>query len=290
MMDKPRRKKYLNNADLLREIHKSKMSFCWLLDDEYSMYDYIVFDESEITEELLEKAQQLRIKRLNATLVQNIQVERSCGPKKSKQIIQDEQLGITEENTPLDEVVIRVITDEHIPTEMVKGKEEKIKTNFESFKHYIVDNDGELCEVARSHWFGDLEDGEFTQTSGRLTNELGKMFIKLAEQISHKGNYRNYTYVDEMRGFALTQLVKKALLFKESKFFDPVKPVAQLNPFAYYTSFIDNTFFSVLNTEKRVRNTRDDLLEAYGFNPSHTRQVEIEMQMIEDRKARRGTI
>lgn len=289
-MDKPRRKKYLNNADLLREIHNSKISFCWILDNEYSMYDYIVFDESEITEELLEKAQKLRIKRLNSELQIKTQNENSCGPKKAKQIILEQGLQFSEENVPLDEVVIRVITDEHIPTELVKGSEEKIKPNFESFKQYIVDNDGELCEVVRSHWRGDLENGEFSQSKGRITNELGKMFIKLTEQISHKGNYRNYTYVDEMRGFALAQLVKNALLFKESKFFDPVKPVAQLNPFAYYTSFIDNTFYSVLNTEKRVRNTRDDLLEAYGFTPSHTRQIEIEMQMVDDKRNKRNAV
>lgn len=287
----PRRKKYLNNADILREIHKSKMSYCWLLDEAYSMYDYIVFDESSITEELIEKAHSLRVKRLNNSIIESLKIKHNCGQKRAKEIATQNNLLIDNVNNvvELDEVVIRVITDDHIPDDEIK-KDQKVRVNFEPFKQYIVDNSGELCEVARSHWSGEPDTGEFSLTSGRITNELGKMFIKLAEQISHKANYRNYTYIDEMQADARDQLVRNALLFKESKLYCPIKPVVQLNPFSYYTSFVNNAFKSVLNAEKRVRNIRDDLLELNGYTPSHTRQVEIEMKMIEDRKASNGIV
>ena len=281
-----KRKKYLNNADLLREIHISKMSYCYLLDKAYSMYDYIVFDESEITEEILEKASAARIKRLNNEAVEELRNAEGLSAKKAKELADEKGLVLT--SVPIDEVVIRVITDEHIPIDTSNGKGDKVRVNFEPFKHYIVDEHGELFEIGRSHWKGDLEDGEFSQTHGRMTNELGKMFIKLAEEISHKTNYRNYTYLDEMMGDARIQLVKNALLFKESILYKKDKPAVQLNPFSYYTSFVNNAFRSVLNAEKNVRNIRDDLLELNGFNPSHTRQLEIEIQMQE--RKNNGTI
>ncbi|ENM2303033.1 hypothetical protein AB6W40_002378 [Salmonella enterica] len=239
------------------------------------MYDYIVFDVEEIDEELLEKASAARIKRLNNETVEEIRAKEGLSAKKAKEAADARGLILT--SVPIDEVVIRVITDEHIPEE--KGV--KIRVNFEPFKHYIVDEDSTLYEVARSHWIGDTDSGEFCMTHGRMTNELGKMFIKLAEEISHKTNYRNYTYLDEMMGDARIQLVKNALLFKESILYKKDKPAVQLNPFSYYTSFVNNAFRSVLNTEKNVRNIRDDLLELNGFTPSHTRQIEIEMKMME---------
>lgn len=286
MAIKPKRKKYLNNADLLREIHISKMSYCWVLDDAYNMYDYIVFDESEITEELLELAAAERIKRLNSSTLDKIRAEHAFTAKKAKEFAEEKNLLL--HDVPQDEVVIRVITNEHVPFIEGTDNEKKVRTNFEPFKHYIVDETGELYEVARSHWRGTLENGEFSTTHGRQTNELGKMFIKLAEEISHKPNYRNYTYLDEMMGDARIQLVKNALLFNESILYKKVKPAVQLNPFAYYTSFVNNAFRSVLNAEKNVRNIRDDLLELQGFNPSHTRQIEIEMKMLE--RKQNGTI
>lgn len=284
---KPKKKKYLNNADLLREIQKSKMSYCYVMDNCFSMYDYIVFDESEITQELLEEASIERTKRLNTELQNQIQEEKALTKKATKEYIEKNDIKIDE--VQLDEVVIRVITNEHIP--YMENGEKKVRTNFEPFKHYIVDNSGELIEVARSHWIGDLDDGEFSLTAGRLTNELGKMFIKLAEHYSQRSNYRNYTYIDEMMGDARIQLVKNALLFNESIFFDKKRErqVTQLNPFAYYTSFVNNAFRSVLNTEKQVRNIRDDLLEIHGFDPSFTRQIEMEMKMLE-RKQNRGSV
>lgn len=281
-----KRKKYLNNADLLREIHISKMSYCYLLDKAYSMYDYIVFDESEITEEILEKASSARIKRLNNEAVEKLRNAEGLSAKKAKELAEEKGLVLT--SVPIDEVVIRVITDEHIPMDTSNSKGDKVRVNFEPFKHYIVDEHGELFEIGRSHWKGDLDDGEFCLTHGRMTNELGKMFIKLAEEISHKTNYRNYTYLDEMMGDARIQLVKNALLFKESILYKKDKPAVQLNPFSYYTSFVNNAFRSVLNSEKNVRNIRDDLLELHGFNPSHTRQLEIEIQMQE--RKNNGTI
>ena len=34
-MAQPKKVNYLNNKDILKEIHKSKMTYCWLADEKY---------------------------------------------------------------------------------------------------------------------------------------------------------------------------------------------------------------------------------------------------------------
>lgn len=71
------------------------------------------------------------------------------------------------------------------------------------------------------------------------------------------------TYIDEMKGQALLQLSQMGLQFNEAK---------SDNPFSYFTASVKNSFTRILNLEKRNQNIRDDLLEAAGQAPSHTRQ------------------
>ena len=43
-----RKVNYLNNKDILKEIHKSKLSYCYVTDDDYIQQDIILTDVSEI--------------------------------------------------------------------------------------------------------------------------------------------------------------------------------------------------------------------------------------------------
>ena len=269
---KERRKKinYLNNADLLIEIHKSKMSYCWVLDPIYSDYDIIVQDMNDISYNLIELGKEARVKRINNEKLRKIQKKLNCTPKKAQELALDliEKSSINDED-----VVIRVMSNDHIPD----VDDKKIKTNFKPFKHYILKNN-HLIEVARSHWKGSLEYGEFDMLKGSITNELGRMFIVLAANIATKANYRNYTFNDEMQSEACFWLTKNALAFNEDRI------TVQLNPFAYYTTLVNNVFKAVLNTEKINRDIRDDLLEANGYDPSTSRMVDIELGMVTKKK------
>ena len=42
-----KRVNYLNNKDILKEIHKSKGSYCYYVDPKYSAYDFILVDPIE---------------------------------------------------------------------------------------------------------------------------------------------------------------------------------------------------------------------------------------------------
>jgi len=265
---------YLTNKDLLKEIHNSKMSYCWVKDDEYGQFDAIVNDLNEIDEEIIELARQTRATRLQraAHEAEVKRWEQGLTGKKTKPKAADFAVDI--ETIPSTDVVIRVMTFDHVPKENRKNKPKTeadyhAKCNFPPFKHYNYKEDGSWEEVARSHWEGGLGNGAFSTTHGKTNNRLASMYMKLCERYSMRSNWRGYTYVDEMRGQALLQLTQIGLQFNEAK---------SANPFAYYTAAINNSFTRVLNLEKRSQEIRDDLLEEEGLNPSSTRLFNAEWE------------
>lgn len=270
MTTKRKKINYLNNADLLREIHLSKMTFCWVQDKKYADYDIIVSNERDINLETLLQGRENRIKRQKTDVLREIQKKHNCTPKAAQAMVDECVLSAYEKCT-VNDVVVRVMTADHIPK---NDDDAPIRTNFKPFKHFAMDDDGMLIEVARSHWRGTNSDGAFFMTHGRLTDALGKMFIVLCDRIGMRPNYRGYSFLDEMKADARFQLTKNALLFDESRI------TVQLNPFAYYTTIVNHAFKAVLNSEKRNRDIRDDLLEESGYDPSNTRIVEYEIAMI----------
>lgn len=60
-----------------------------------------------------------------------------------------------------------------------------------------------------------------------MSDRLGYIFLMLVDRYSRRGNWRGYSYVDEMRDHALQQLSQIGLQFDESK---------SDNPFAFYTT------------------------------------------------------
>lgn len=267
---------YLSNKELLKEIHNSKMSYCWVKDDQYFHYDYIINSLDEITPDLIQLAKESRASRLqkNAYDAEVKAWEKGLTGKKTKPRAADFAVDVASISDT--DVVFRLMTFDHVPAEKRKTNpkteaDNYSKCNFPPYKHIAV-VDGELTEVARSHWEGGLDNGHFSVDHGKTNNRLASMYIKLCERYSMRGNWRGYTYVDEMRGQALLQLTQIGLQFNEAK---------SQNPFAYYTAAINNSFTRVLNLEKRGQNIRDDLLEAAGLDPSSTRLFSAEWEAMQ---------
>ena len=264
--------KYLNNKDLLKQIHLSKMSFCWIKSPQYDYPDIIINKEDEITADVILEAKTNKAGKMKDFAYQQA-VAGYEGPANKKPRQKD---FLVDPATISDEdITFRVMDMEHIPDEPGRKKnprnlaETKAKVNFPAFKHYAKVN-GEISEVARSHWKGGLKSGKFCVEHGSITNELGKMYLKLVERYSQRANWRGYTYIDEMRGQALLQLAMIGLQFNEAK---------SDNPFAYYTAAITNSFTRVLNIEKRNQTIRDDILIDSGHLPSYGRQIAHEEEM-----------
>lgn len=245
----PAPKLYINNKELLAAIHESKKSFCYYIEPEHANYDAIVLKVEDITDELI-------------------------GAVRKKKANPRGKPSVPIENFPVESLVFRVMTYEHIPLDPDRPRKSRVtdkpyaRTAFPPFKHYML-KDGKPVEVLRSHWKDGFDNGVFEPDSGRINNRLAMMFMLLVERYSRRGNWRGYTYVDEMRGQALLQLSQIGLQFDESK---------SDNPFAFYTTAIRNCFVRILNNEKKTQNIRDDMLIIAGAAPSYTRQIENELE------------
>jgi hypothetical protein len=248
--------KYITNKELLIEIARSKNTYSYFTKPEYARYDAIVHNISDITPEFIQ-----------TTWNKRLEIVAKQGPAVWGDALAN---GILEED-----IVFRVMTNEHIPFDPNRKRRLKVptdegqaKTPFPPFKHYIFVN-GMPQEVGRSHWKGDLDTGGFCIEEGKITNRLATMFMLLVERYSKRGNWRGYTYVDEMRSHALLQLSQIGLQFDESK---------SDNPFAFYTQVIKNCFTRILNVERKNQHIRDDLLIIAGVQPSYTRQIDHEIE------------
>ena len=261
-----RKQKYLNNRDLLAEIHKSKASFSSYTSKDYVQHDIILPSLDKINIRTLADAKRNRAKRMGLVA---FMAARIAGDKKVRlaEVTPDYK---TVKKTDL---VIRVMTFDHIP--LAPGRKKTTKTradshekvNFPPYQHWKFDEHDNLECVGKSHWKGGVKTGKFSKDHGRITENLGKMYIKLSERYAQRSNWRGYTYIDEMRGQAILQLSQIGLQFDESK---------SENPFAYYTAAVTNSFTRILNLEKKMQNIRDDLLEENGLTPSMTRQSSAE--------------
>ena len=271
----PAKTNYLNNRDILKEIHASKNTYCTYLDPVTDhQYDIILPTVERINQRTIAEARRNRADRLkregiivdpkkipNTDLVFRITCWEHIpwAPKKvtkaeaKKRAIEDIlELDLTEQDDPLAELLEEPVLDP-----------KHVRLNFPPFYHYRLDVNKAPYLVGKSHWRGDLTHGEFCRDHGQMTRKLATMFIKLCERYATRSNWRGYTYNEEMRGQALLQLSQIGLQFDESK---------SQNPFAYYTAAITNSFTRILNLEKKSQNIRDDVLEMNGLNPSWTRQ------------------
>jgi len=285
---KPKKVNYLNNKDILKEIHSSKTTYCSFVDQEYHRYDLIVDKpDSDLITTLTYAGKPAQIKAAKEVRAARLSIEagEKLDPKK----------------IPTTDLIFRVMTWDHVPVaqkqprKTVKKKTAKdifvfiddednddfsdledkalkaeiedmvhVKVNFPPFQHYKLDENGSWICVGKSHWIGGMENGHFSKDHGNITNKLARMYMMLCEKYAMKFNWRGYTYNDEMKASAILQLTYVGLRFNEAK---------SANPFAYYTAAITNSFYRVLNTEKRNQNIRDDILEMNGLNPSFSRQM-----------------
>ena len=256
-----RKQNYLNNKDILKEIHKSKSKFCSFIDNDYNQFDIILPSIDKINIRTIAEAKRNKAKRLS---VADYDARKMAGEKVKQAECEVNYKSITKE-----ELIFRIMTFDHIPEEPGRKKnpktiaDTKVKLNFPPFVHYKFDDEGELQLVGKSHWEGGMENGHFSKSHAKATDKLAMMWMKLCDRYATRGNVRGYTYNDEMRGQAILQLAQIGLQFDESK---------SANPFAYYTAAVTNSFVRVINIEKRNQNIRDDILEMNDMNPSFTRQ------------------
>ena len=124
-----RKVNYLNNKDLLLEIHKSKSTFSSFVDDSYNQFDIILPSVDKINIRTIAEAKRNKVKRLSS----NAYATRKAAGEKVKQAdCEVDYKSITKE-----EIIFRVMTYDHIPEEPGRKKnpktiaDTKVKLNFQ---------------------------------------------------------------------------------------------------------------------------------------------------------------
>jgi hypothetical protein len=108
-----------------------------------------------------------------------------------------------------------------------------------------------------------------------IPNYIGECFMKIAEGLSHKPNFINYTYRDEM----MSDGIENCLMY-----FDNFDPAKSKNPFAYFTQIIYYAFLRRIQKEKKQLYVKYKATEQMGildefemleFEDGTTRQFEL---------------
>lgn len=212
----------MNNKDILKEIHRSKVSFSSYVLPEYSEYDIIIRSLDEVPALLVEPeilARTARADRLTKIAQGTMAVD---GKKAKAELVAVNPISIRDQD-----VIFRLMTWGHIPEappsppKVPKGKKAKglvvddmaeileteydlpvieiaapspkyMKVNFQPYQHFKLNDEGELVCVGKSHWKGDVNTGEFSKDHGKITNTLAMMYMKLCERYATRANWRGY--------------------------------------------------------------------------------------------------
>ena len=89
-----------------------------------------------------------------------------------------------------------------------------------------------------------------------IPDYIGECFMKIAEGLSHKPNFINYTYRDEM----IADGIENCLMY-----FDNFNPDKSNNPFAYFTQIIYYAFLRRIQKEKKQLYVKYKATEQMGI-------------------------
>ena len=89
-----------------------------------------------------------------------------------------------------------------------------------------------------------------------VTNYIGECFLKIANHLSYRPNFINYTFRDDM----ISDGIENCL-----QYLDNFNPKKSNNPFAYFTQIIYYAFLRRIAKEKRQMDIRDKLIEKSGY-------------------------
>ena len=94
-----------------------------------------------------------------------------------------------------------------------------------------------------------------------VTNYIGECFLKIANHLSYRPNFINYTFRDDM----ISDGIENCLQYLNN--FNPKK---SNNPFAYFTQIIYYAFIRRIQKEKKQANIKYKMIEEAGIDEFDT--------------------
>jgi len=140
-------------------------------------------------------------------------------------------------------------------------------------KQYV--NNADFLKALADYKAKDIENKKKKLPPPVIPNYIGECFMKIAEGLSHKPNFINYSYRDEM----ISDGIENCLMYFSN--FDPEK---SKNPFAYFTQIIYFAFLRRIQKEKKQLYVKYKATEQFGildefemleFEDGTTKQFEL---------------
>ena len=116
--------------------------------------------------------------------------------------------------------------------------------------HYV--NNAQFLEAMKEWKDRCKEAEELGEPQPPVTNYIGECFLKIANHLSYRPNFINYTYRDEM----ISDGIENCLQYCSN--FNPEK---SKNPFAYFTQIIYYAFIRRIQKEKKQQHIRHKVIE-----------------------------
>ena len=90
-----------------------------------------------------------------------------------------------------------------------------------------------------------------------ITNYIGECFLKIANHLSYRPNFINYTYRDDM----ISDGIENCL-----QYLDNFNPKTSNNPFAYFTQIIYYAFIRRIQKEKKQTTIKHKLIQDANYD------------------------
>ena len=127
------------------------------------------------------------------------------------------------------------------------------KTKAKLKPHY-VDNK-KFLQAMIEHRAKVIKAEEKKRKAPEVTNYIGECFLKIANHLSYRPNFINYTYRDDM----ISDGIENCLQYMSN--FNPDK---SNNPFAYFTQIIYYAFIRRIQKEKKQQDVKAKLIANSG--------------------------
>ena len=116
--------------------------------------------------------------------------------------------------------------------------------------HYVDNKQFLAAIVERKEQIREAE--SVGEPKPQISNYLGECILKIANHLSYRPNFINYTYKEEM----ISDGIENSLQYIDN--FDPEK---SKNPFAYFTQIIYYAFIRRIAKEKKQQKIKDRILK-----------------------------
>ena len=121
-------------------------------------------------------------------------------------------------------------------------------------KHYV--NNKEFLQ-AIIDWKEKVKDAESAgEEPPPVTDYIGECFMKIAQHLSFRPNFINYSYKEEMIGDGIENCLQYVNNFNPEK---------SKNPFSYFTQIIYYAFIRRIQREKKQTHVKHKLIEKQDF-------------------------